>query len=54
MKEAGYIVSAVAHDVYKQMSWREIDFLYGNFENMDKVLIDVKRILDRKEIEKRL
>ncbi len=51
VKAADCIVLAVAHDVFKQMSWREIDSLYGNFENKDKVLIDVKSILDRTEIE---
>lgn len=47
------IVLAVAHKLFKQMSWSEIDSLYGDFENKDKVLIDVKSILDRKEIEER-
>lgn len=51
VKNADCLVLAVAHDSFKQMSWREIDSLYGNFENKDKVLIDVKSILDRKEIE---
>lgn len=51
VKEADCLVLAVAHDIFKQMSWDEIDSLYGNFENKDKVLIDVKSIFDRKEIE---
>lgn len=51
VKDADCIVLAVAHDIFKQMSWNEIDSLYGSFENKDKVLIDVKSILDRKEIE---
>lgn len=45
------LVLAVAHDTFKQMSWHEIDALYGDFENNNKVLIDVKSILDRNEIE---
>lgn len=51
VKDADCIVLAVAHDTFKQMSLSEIDSLYGNFENKDKVLIDVRSILDRKEIE---
>ncbi len=51
VKNADCIVLTVAHDIFKQMSWDEIDSLYGDFENNDKILIDVKSILDRKEIE---
>jgi UDP-N-acetyl-D-galactosamine dehydrogenase len=53
VKDADCIVLAVAHDTFKQMSWDEIDSLYSDFENKDKVLIDVKSILDRKEIEEK-
>lgn len=53
VKEVDCIVLAVAHDIFKQMSWREIDSLYGNFENDEKVLIDIKSILDKKEIEEK-
>jgi UDP-N-acetyl-D-galactosamine dehydrogenase len=51
VKNADCIVLAVAHEIFKQMSWNEIDSLYGNFDNKDKILIDVKSILDRKQIE---
>ncbi|GAA5415785.1 UDP-N-acetyl-D-glucosamine 6-dehydrogenase [Paraliobacillus ryukyuensis] len=44
------LVLAVAHDAFKQMSWDEIDNLYGNFDDNEKVLIDVKSILNRNEI----
>ena len=53
VKDVDCLVLAVAHDVFKRMSWSEIDSLYGDFENKDKVLIDVKSILDRKEIEEK-
>lgn len=52
VKDADCLVLAVAHDIFKQMSWKDIDNLYGNFENKEKVLIDVKSILDRKDVEK--
>lgn len=53
VRNADCLVLAVDHDIFKQMSWDELDSLYGDFENKDKVLIDVKSILDRKEIEEK-
>lgn len=53
VNDADCLVLAVAHDIFKQMSWTEIDNLFGNFENSDRVLIDVKSILDKTEIMKR-
>lgn len=50
VKEADCLVLSVAHDIFKQMSWDEIDSLFGEFDNNEKILIDVKSILDRKEI----
>ena len=53
VKDADCLVLAVAHDTFRQMSWNDIDELYGDFDNYEKVLIDVKSILDRKEIEEK-
>lgn len=53
VNDADCLVLAVAHDIFKQMSWNDIDALYGDFDNNQKVLIDVKSILDRKEIEEK-
>lgn len=53
VKDADCLVLAVAHDIFRQMDWNQIDSLYGDFENIEKVLIDVKSILDRSEIEKK-
>ncbi len=53
VQDVDCIVLAVAHNVLKQMSWDRMDSLYGNFDNEDKVLIDVKSILDRKVIEEK-
>lgn len=53
VKDVDCLVLAVAHDTFKQMSWSDIDALYGDFNDNEKVLIDVKSILDRKEIEKK-
>jgi UDP-N-acetyl-D-glucosamine/UDP-N-acetyl-D-galactosamine dehydrogenase len=53
INDADCLVLAVAHDIFKQMSWEDIDNLYGDFESHEKVLIDVKSILDKKEIEEK-
>lgn len=50
---ADCLVLAVAHDTFKRMSWDNIDSLYGDFENSEKILIDVKSILDRNKIEEK-
>lgn len=46
------IILAVAHDIFKQMSFNELDSLFGDFENKNKVLIDVKSIFQEEDIEK--
>lgn len=51
MHDADCLVLAVAHDTFKQMSWNDIDALYGAFDDKEKILIDVKSILDRNEIQ---
>ncbi len=53
VKDADCLVFAVAHNIFKHMSWDEIDNLYGNFDSKEKILIDVKSLIDRKEIEKK-
>lgn len=53
VKDADCLVLAVAHDTFKQMSWNDIDASFGDFDTKEKVPVDVKSILDRKEIEKK-
>ncbi len=53
IKDADCLVLAVAHDSFKKMTWDEIDGMYGDFEDHEKVLIDVKSMLDRKQVEKK-
>ena len=53
VKDVDCLVLAVAHDIFKQMSWDDIDSLYGEFDTNEKILIDVKSILDRSEIEEK-
>ncbi|MGM0842299.1 MAG: nucleotide sugar dehydrogenase [Bacillota bacterium] len=47
------LVFAVAHDVFKNMSWESIDSLYGNLNNQEKVLIDIKSMLNNDEVEEK-
>lgn len=53
VKDADCIVLAVAHDAFKRISWEELESLFGEFDNNEKVLIDVKSILDRSDIEEK-
>ncbi|QRN85483.1 nucleotide sugar dehydrogenase [Clostridia bacterium] len=50
---ADCLVLAVAHDIFKKMRLCDLDALYGDIENSDKVLIDVKSTLDKKEMEEK-
>ena len=51
VKDADCLIFAVAHNEFKDMSWDKIDSLFGNFDNNEKIIIDVKSVLERKEIE---
>lgn len=53
VKNADCLVFAVAHDEFKNMGLEQIDGLFGDFERDKKIIIDVKSILDKEEIEKR-
>ncbi len=45
------IILAVAHDEFKKMSLEELDSLYADGDNNEKVLIDVKSIMNKKAVE---
>lgn len=53
VRDADCLVFAVSHEIFKQMSLDMIDSLYKKIENSNKVLIDVKSMLDKKSIEKK-
>lgn len=53
IKNADCLVFAVAHDEFKNLSLEQIDGLFGNFDDNEKIIIDVKSIFDKYEIEKR-
>ena len=48
ISEADCIILAVAHDEFKKMDICQIDKLFKNVNNDEKVLIDVKGIVNRK------
>ena len=51
IKDADCIIFAVAHNQFKEMSVEDVDKLFVDCPANEKVLIDVKGIFDRKEIE---
>ena len=53
VKDVDCIVFAVAHDEFKRMKIEDIEGLFGNYANNEKVIIDVKSILNKDEIIKK-
>lgn len=51
IKDADCVVFAVAHEQFKNMTVEEIDNLFVNCPNNEKVVVDVKSILDKRAIE---
>lgn len=49
--DADCVIFAVGHDLFKDMALEQIDKMFGDFPNEEKVIIDVKSILDKNEIE---
>lgn len=52
VKDADCLVFAVAHDEFKNMSWDQINGLFREMDNSEKVIVDVKSILDKATIGK--
>ena len=46
------IVFGVAHDKFKEIDTAELDTMFGKYPNHEKVLIDVRGMLDRADIER--
>ena len=51
--DADCIILAVAHNEFKSLSLDEIDKFFAKVPNQEKVLIDVKGLMDRQELEER-
>jgi UDP-N-acetyl-D-galactosamine dehydrogenase len=52
VRNADCLVFAVAHEEFKKISWEQIENLFGDFNNQEKIIIDVKGVLDNIELEK--
>lgn len=52
VKDADCIILAVAHKEFKELSLADYDAMFADIDNSEKVLIDVKSVLDKNEIEK--
>lgn len=52
VNDADCLVFAVAHDEFKKMNWEEIDGMF-NKNAKEKIIIDVKSIFNRAEMDKR-
>jgi UDP-N-acetyl-D-galactosamine dehydrogenase len=49
---ADCVVSAVAHNEFKNLEMEDIEILFGDFKNEEKVLIDIKSIFNNSQIKK--
>lgn len=47
---ADCIVFAVAHDKFRELSLEELEGMFGNYRNEEKVIIDVKSILNGNDV----
>ncbi|MBO4374610.1 MAG: nucleotide sugar dehydrogenase [Lachnospiraceae bacterium] len=53
INDADCLILGVSHDAYKQMGLSGMDALFDSkLKNEEKVIIDIKSILDKKEVEK--
>ncbi len=51
LKDMDAVIIGVAHDKYFELTQSDIDAIFTSCDNSEKVLIDVKGVLDRKEYE---
>ncbi|MCL2367361.1 MAG: nucleotide sugar dehydrogenase [Oscillospiraceae bacterium] len=51
LQDMDCVVFAVAHDSFKEMDMAELETLFGDYPNDEKVVIDVRSIRDKAEIE---
>ena len=52
LKDMDAVVFAVAHKKYKEMTLEDLDKLFANCSNSEKIVIDVKSITDKNSLEK--
>lgn len=52
INDADCLVFAVAHNMFRDMTMEQIDGMFGEYSNKEKVIVDVKSILNKNKIEK--
>lgn len=53
INDADCVVLAVAHQEFKSLTLQDIDKLFGDFDNNEKVLIDIKSTLDKESLQEK-
>ncbi|MDZ5711312.1 nucleotide sugar dehydrogenase [Jeotgalibacillus haloalkalitolerans] len=53
INDADCVVLAVAHQVFKELQLNEIDSLYADYENKNKILIDIKSVFSKVDLEQK-
>ncbi len=53
VKDADCLVLGVAHEEFRNLSLDQIDSYFGTMPNEEKVLVDIKSILDKKQVEEK-
>jgi len=53
IKDADCVVFAVPHNELKNLTWEQIDSMFLKCDNSEKIIVDVRSIFDRKELESR-
>jgi len=51
VKDVDCLVFAVAHNEFININWRKINDFFGDYDNNEKLIIDVKSILNKEETE---
>lgn len=51
VKDADCVILAVAHNEFKKLTLQELDAMFKNVDNSEKVLIDVKSVLNKQQVE---
>ncbi|WP_394138432.1 nucleotide sugar dehydrogenase [Cytobacillus oceanisediminis] len=52
INDADCVVFAVAHDMYRDMKMEQIEGMFKELPNKEKVIVDIKSILNKEELEK--
>ena len=53
IKDADCLVLAVAHNKFKEMSLQEFDSMFLDTSNSNKIIVDVKNVLNKTELEEK-